>query len=194
MKKTLALLPGLLFLVLCADAQKMNKASSSDKKKGDLVGIAFTLTDFNAPKNFGSSNATSIGVSQMSAGLSVSYWKGLTSKIDVSSKLNVVFHDYALRYNGKSGKTEMGIELEPTINIRPIKDENLWAPFLTAGAGIGLYTGRFGAYVPLGVGLQLNASSNTYFFLQGQYKVSLTKDVMPDNVFYSIGFAQNISR
>lgn len=187
MKQTLTLILGLILLTPGANAQ-MNKPASADLKKGDLFGIAFTLSDFNAPKD----NATTLGVSQMSAGFSVSYWKGLTPKIDFSSKLNVVFHDYALRYNGKTGKTEMGIELEPTINIRPIKDANMWSPFLTTGLGLGLYTGRLGAYVPLGGGLQLNANGVTYFFLQAAYKVSLTKNIVPNNLFYSIGFAETI--
>jgi hypothetical protein len=57
---------------------------------------------------------------------------------------------------------------------------------------MGLYTNHIGAYMPLGVGLQLNASSTTYFFLQAQYKLALTPKVLDNNLFYSLGFAQNI--
>jgi hypothetical protein len=129
----------------------------------------------------------------MSAGVSLSYWQGLTPFIDFSAKLNGIFHDYSAIYYGLPGKTEIGLELEPTINIRPLKDENIWAPFLTTGLGMGLYTNHLGAYVPIGGGLQFNASSTTYLFVQAQYKWSLTPKVLGNNLFYSIGFAQNIN-
>ena len=194
MKQKLTLLITLIFLAFAANAQKSKKFGfAPGQKKPELFGIAFNLSDFNAPKNFAkNSNAATLPIADMSAGVSVSYWKGLTPFIDFSAKLNGIFHDYSALYYNTPGKTEIGLELEPTINIRPLKDENLWAPFLTAGVGMGLYTNHIGAYVPLGAGLQLNASSVTYFFLQAQYKWSLSPKVLGNNLFYSIGFAQNI--
>jgi hypothetical protein len=171
------------------------KTASTDVKKGTLVGISFSLSDFNAPKNFGgNSNAKSLAIKDMSAGIAISYWKGITSNIDFSAKLNGIFHEYSAIFNNLPGKTEIGLEFEPTLNIRPIKDANMWAPFITVGAGIGLYTNRIGAYVPLGVGVQFNASSTTYLFLQAQYKATLTPNVVGNNLFYSIGFAESIGK
>jgi OOP family OmpA-OmpF porin len=185
---TAALLTGALY----AQQTKKNKFVPGQKKPS-LFGIAFTLTDFNAPKNFGSnSNATTLKIKDMAPGVSAFYWKGLTPFIDFSTSFNSVFFDYSAVFAGRTAKTEIGLELQPTINIRPLKDENLWAPFLTAGLGAGIYTGHMGGYVPLGGGLQLNANSTTYFFLQAQYKWSLTPKVVKNNLFYSLGFAQNI--
>ncbi len=194
MKKVLILTLSVLMIVVSAGAQQKKKYGlKPGQKKPALFGIAFTLSDFNAPKNFGSnSNASTLPIKDMSAGVSVSYWKGLTPFIDFSTRLNGVFHDYSSLYQGLPGKTEMGIELEPSINIRPLKDENIWAPFLTAGVGAGIYTGKMGGYIPLGGGIQFNASNTTYLFVQGQYKWSITPNVLPNNLFYSLGFAQNI--
>lgn len=195
MKQKLTLLLTFAILVSGVYAQKNKKTKPAPGlKKGTLVGLAFNVSDFNAPLNFGKNgNASSIKFRDMSKGLSFTYWKGLTDKVDLSAKLNGIFHDYSAVYYGTTGKTEIGLELEPTINVRPFKDDNMWAPFLTVGAGVGLYTNHIGAYVPLGGGIQLNASNTTYFFLQAQYKVSLTKDVLGNSLFYSIGFAQNIN-
>lgn len=194
MKQKLTLLIAVTLLASGSFGQTKKKFNfAPGQKKPALFGIAFTLTDFNAPKNFGNSNGTTLPISGMSAGVSVSYWKGLTPFIDFSTRLNGIFHDYSADFSGVSGKTEIGIELEPTFNIRPLKDQNMWAPFITAGIGAGIYTGRMGGYVPLGAGLQLNASSTTYFFLQAQYKWSITPKVVANNLFYSLGFAQNIS-
>jgi OmpA-OmpF porin, OOP family len=197
MKHLLTLLGIIIFLVSAtAVAQQTSKKNFPVRGqiKPALFGIAFNLSDFNAPKNFGSnSNGKSLSIKDMSQGFSLYYWKGLTPAIDFSAKLNGIFHDYSAIYYQLPGKTEIGLELEPTINIRPIKDENLWAPFLTAGVGMGLYTNHIGAYIPLGAGLQLNASSTTYFFLQAQFKLAITTKVLDNNLFYSLGFAQNIS-
>lgn len=189
----------LLIAIVCiasstfAQTQKTKKNGFvAGQKKPGLFGIAFTLTDFNAPKNFGKSNATTLKIKDMAPGVSAYYMKGLTPFIDFAAKFNSVFFDYSSTFANRTVKTEIGLELEPTVNIRPLKDENVWAPFISAGIGGGVYSGRMGGYVPLGVGLQLNSSSVTYFFLQAQYKWSITPKVFDNNLFYSIGFAQNI--
>ena len=194
MKQKLTLLITVALLASASFAQTQQKKFNfkPGQKKPALFGIAFTLSDFNAPSNFKNSNAVTLPISSMSAGVSAFYWKGLTPFIDFSARLNGIFHDYSANYYGVAGKTEIGLELEPTINIRPLKDENMWSPFLTVGLAGGIYTGHLGGYVPLGGGLQLNANSTTYFFLQAQYKWSITPKVLGNNLFYSIGFAQNI--
>jgi hypothetical protein len=177
-----------------AQTQKVKKNGFvPGQKKPELFGISFTLTDFNTPKNFGKSNATTLKIKDMSAGASVYYWRGITPFIDFTARLNGIFHDYSANFANQTTTTEAGIELEPSVSIRPLKDENIWAPFLTAGLGAGIYSGRMGAYIPLGVGLQLNASNTTYFFLQAQYKWTITPKVFDNNLLYSIGFAQNIN-
>ena len=195
MKQKFALLLLLAFIVTAVSAQKAKKyAFVPGAKKPGLVGFAFTLTDFNMPNNWGSNgNATSLPVKEMSAGVSLFYVKGITPFVDFTARLNGIFNDYSALYQGKTGQTEIGLEFEPTLSIRPLKDENKWAPYLVSGLGIGLYTNRIGAYLPIGAGVQFNASNTTYLFLQGQYKAPLTPKVCPKNMYFSIGVAQNIS-
>ena len=198
MKQKLTLILAIMLLTTSAFAQKMKKKmSSQDGKKGELIGLHFNLADFNAPTGIKDPVSGKVyqTVSQMDKGLSISYWRGITNKVDFSAKVNAMFKDYrAIYYNNPTQGTEVGIELEPTINVRPMSDKALLAPFLTAGVGVGYYTNHFGAYIPAGVGLQLNLQSVTYFFLQAQYKFTLTKKTLGDNLFYSIGIAENIGR
>lgn len=182
------------FTLLCAAvvAQK-TKSASTATKKGQLIGLNLLLADYKGPNGI-KSPSTSKGYStikDMSKGISLSYWKGLTSTIDFSAKINALFHDYNLLSYGQSDKTEFGLELEPTVNVRPFGDGAKLAPFVTTGAGIGDYTGHFGAYVPAGVGLQFNFNNTTYLFIQAQYRFSLTKKVFGDNLLYSFGFAEH---
>ena len=183
----------LSLIILSTNIFSQTTKSTTGSKKPQLLGLHFILADFNSPNDIktpGGGKGYS-SVKNMSKGVAFSYWKGLTSTVDFSAKLNAIFHDYNLIANGSSDKTEMGLELEPTINIRPMGDNAKLAPFLTAGIGAGYYTGDFGAYIPAGVGLQVNWNSTIYLFLQAQYRFTLTKKVLGDNLLYSFGIAQN---
>lgn len=196
MKQKLTLLLLLACMAGAAVAQKAKKITFvPGPKKPELFGFAFSLSDFNAPKNFGTnSNATSLPVSDLAPGVSLYYLKGITPFIDFSARLNGIFQNFsAFRGVTSKTKTELGIEFEPTINIRPVKDQNMWAPYLTTGLGLGLYSNKLGAYLPLGGGIQFNSDNNFYLFLQAQYRASLTPTILPRSLYYSIGFAQNIT-
>ena len=188
MKQKITLFITVVFLATTA-------SFAQNGKKPGLVGIHFNAIDIYTPVTFKSSSSprTFTNLKDMDFGFGLSYWKGLTRTIDFSTKVNVLFHDYAAKDRLEFlDKKEVGIELEPTFNIRPYKDDALIAPFLTIGVGGGYYSGKWGGYVPAGVGIQLNIQSTSYVFLQSQYRFSLTKDVLKDNLFYSLGIAQRL--
>jgi OmpA-OmpF porin, OOP family len=192
MKQTLSLL--LASVIFCGSVVAQDAWQSP--KKGTLLGIHYNMADFNAPSGLKDPITGKVynSVRQMTKGLSFGYWKGLTNKIDLAVKLNGMFRDYSSIYQGVTGKQGIGIELEPTLNIRPFKDNTKLAPFLTAGVGAGLYDGKLGGYLPAGLGLQFNMNSVTYLIAQAQYKFTLSEKYLGDNLFYSFGFAQNIGR
>ncbi len=194
MKQKIALVLTLVAFTLGAAAQSDRYSSS---KKGSLVGIHFNALDVTTPVTWknSSSNRTFTKLKDLDFGFGVSYWKGLTKTIDFSTKFNMMLHDYAaIDRNEYTTDKEVGLELEPTLNIRPYGDNSLIAPFLTVGVGGGYYTGKFGAYLPAGVGVQLNLQSQTYVLVQAQYRWSLTDDKLKDALFYSLGVAQNIGK
>ncbi|MBX2935226.1 MAG: OmpA family protein [Ferruginibacter sp.] len=193
MKQKLTFILALSLFATAAFAQK-NKRSSD--KKGPLIGLHFNLADFNAPTGIKDPATGKVysKLKDMDKGFSLSFWKGLGSRLDLSIKANAMFRDYRAISYGRTGRTEVGLELEPALNLRLFPEAALFNPFLTAGIGGGIYTGNMGAYVPAGLGLQVNFNNYTYLFLQGQYKWALTKKVLGDNLFYSFGVAQNVGR
>ncbi|HRB30933.1 MAG TPA: OmpA family protein [Ferruginibacter sp.] len=193
MKQKLALAFISVLFSFAALAQN-SKSNFRSEKKPALFGIHFSAADFTTPVTFKSQGVTPRNFAKlkdMAHGFSLSYWKGITPTIDFSGKLSSIFAEYASMRNESGNFKEFGLELEPSLNFRPIKDNNLFAPFLTTGIGAGYYTGDFGAYVPAGGGIQVNFNSMSYIMLQMQYRFTLTKDVMKDNMFYSLGFLQN---
>ena len=185
-----------LFLVLMVFGASVIAQNSG--KKPALFGIHFNALDLRTASAFKDSSVSLKNVANlkdMDFGFGLSYWKGLTRTIDFSTKLNVNFHDYAEEDRGEySEGQQVGIELEPTLNFRPYGDAALISPFLTAGVGGGYYSGEFGAYIPAGVGIQLNLKSTTYVMLQAAYRFTLSKDDLKDAMFYSLGVAQSIGR
>jgi OOP family OmpA-OmpF porin len=186
-------------LVLTLVAFSLGAAAQSDKygsaTKGGLIAIHFNALDTKTPLTWknSSSSRTFSKIKDLDFGFGISYWKGLTKTIDFSTKFNMMLHDYAAADRGEfTDDKEVGLELEPTLNIRPYGDNSLFAPFITAGVGGGYYTGKWGAYVPVGVGIQMNLQSITYLFVQAQYRFTLTDKVLNDNLFYSLGVAQSL--
>ena len=194
MKQKIALVFTLMVFTISAFAQS-DKYSSAVKPS--LIGVHFNALDIYTPVTLRNSSSSRkfTNLKDMDFGLGISYWKGLSKTIDFSTKLNVLFHNYSAVDRAELlYKKEVGIELEPTLNIRPYGDNSLIAPFLTTGIGGGYYSGKFGAYLPAGVGIQVNFKSTTYLFVQAAYRWTLDHAVLKDNVLYSLGFAQNIGR
>ena len=188
----------LLFFSFALMASGLFAQANMDKsyaaKKSTLFGIHFNMLDFKTPVSWKNNTSPRNGTttSDLDYGFGLSYWKGLTSRIDFSAKINALIHNYSSTDRGiATTNTEAGFELEPTLNVRAFKDYNVFNPFITAGIGAGLYTGKFGAYVPTGVGLQVNFNSLTYLLVQATYHWTLSKDAVKDNLIYSIGLAQN---
>ena len=194
MKQKLTLI--LSFLALAGGAFAQKGKSTFDKR--GFVAVHLNALDVKTPLAWKNNTGpkTLAGFRELDLGFSLSYWRLIAPKVDFSTKATLMFHDYAANHRDvySSDNNQVGIELEPTLNIKAFKEENVFNMFLTAGVGGGIYSSKFGAYVPAGVGLQANFSSNTYLLLQSQYRFALTKDVIRDHIFYSFGVGQKIGR
>ena len=198
MKQKLTLIFLFIAIVGCASAQTTTSKYSS-VKKGNLFGIHITALDVFTPERFKNTDSKKIltDLRKMDIGMAISYWKGLTKGIDFSLKAGFSLDDFASAASNRTttrNENQFAVELEPSLNFRPYRDNSLIAPFLTVGIGGGRYSQDYGAYVPAGVGIQVNLKSSTYILIQSQYRFALTKDVLKDAIGYSVGIAQNFSR
>ena len=150
-------------------------------KKGSAIGFSGNLVDFSAsvPK-----------IGKVDPGFSIMYWKGLTTNLDFSLRYNGLFTDYSKNIAIANSYTN---EFEGSFHARLLANNHLLNPFATAGIGIGSYGKNVWApYVPLGGGIQLNMFNEGYLLLQANYRASLAKTKLDNNMFYSLGFTQNI--
>lgn len=151
--------------------------------KGSLIGFGVNLTDFSAglPE-----------VGKLDMGASLMYWKGLSTHLDLSVRYNGLFSTYSKAKQQDAGDIYIINELEAALHLRAFSDDHLLNPFITAGVGAGNYSKSVAAYAPLGIGLQLNLRSETYLFLQGNYRFSFMDTKLDNNTFYSFGIATTI--
>jgi len=194
MKQKLSFLLSFMALATIAFAQKDN--ASCYKRR--LLGIHLNSLDVNTPQTWkdNSGPRTLQGLKNQDLGFSVSYWQNLIKQVDLSVKTSLLFHNYSAidRNQYTTNFNQVGVELEPSVNAYAFKDESMFNAFVTTGLGLGMYSNKFGAYVPAGLGLTANISNTTYFILQSQYRFTLTDATMKNNLFYSFGVAQNISK
>jgi len=159
------------------------------EKKPSSIGFSIAATDFIAPadiKNSSLKDAKIGGLSKMNPSFTLSYWRWITKKIDVSvaytgsflERKPVTFPDPKANYFHS---------LEAAFNVRMLEETAVINPFVTAGLGAYNYRKTYGAQVPLGVGLQFNPfQNNAYLMLQAQYKIRLN-DVQTNHFVYSFG-------
>ena len=190
-----------IIFLLCSLGCSVLGQKFSSPVKPSLIGFHYALVDYNSPTEIDTTSLSDVFKKgdifkprKQSSAITLSYWKGLNKYIDFSGKFNGIFYDYALNNSGQQFNNEFGAELEGALNFHPLSDDHFFTPFLTAGIGGGYYTNKFGGYVPLGIGFQFNIHSQVYFLLQTQYRVSLSKDVFPNNLYHSIGVGINISK
>ncbi len=96
MKQKLALMLTFVVLTTGVFAQMTNNNSGMTRKPA-LFGIHLDAVDFKTPIALKdrSSNRIFANPKDMDFGFSLSYWKGLTSTIDFSTKITALLHNYA---------------------------------------------------------------------------------------------------
>lgn len=175
-------------------------AQTADLTKRSALGVHFTLTDFQTATDLRKSGLSSVlrqgnfkDISQMSPGLGISYWKGLTNKIDFSSGVNFSFLKYPIPNKPAQTAEEFTISADANLNFKMLPDNYVVVPYLTAGIGATKYKGYFSGYIPLGAGLQINLFNDAFLMVNSQYRVPATS-LGAYHLFHSIGFVGAIGK
>jgi len=148
--------------------------------KPSLIGFSVNTVNFSGNTLFNG---------KYDPGFSILYWKGITRKLDFSVRYNGLFSDYSRDPNSGSDYIN---EFEGSFHLRPINDDHVIAPFLSAGVGTGNYGHHWAPYAPVGLGVQLNMGSTDYILLQANYRISMSSTKLDNNLFFSIGFMESL--
>jgi hypothetical protein len=111
----------------------------------------------------------------MSPGLAISYSEGLSNRFDFSTTIAGSFLDYPRQNAPSSGSDKFLLEVDASIRGKMFTNKYWFTPFLQAGLGVSKYEGYYGAFIPLGFGLQFNFFDQAFLLINSQYRVPVTQ-------------------
>lgn len=164
------------------------------------LGIHFLFNDFVTPAELRSSSLREVlrenrmgKLKDMPQGLALSYAHEISERFDFTAMLSGSFLSYPLERRPAPGTTFLLLEADAGVRGRLLPQRYWLTPFASAGVGMSKYQGYWGAYIPAGIGLQLNFFDEAYLYFQSQYRLGIT-ETTSHHVVHAIGLAGNIGR
>jgi OmpA-OmpF porin, OOP family len=183
-------------LLSCSDTG--NAQTIYRYKKDPAIGIHFSLYDFNSAfilSKMGVSqllkagNLTNIG--DMQPGLALSFLEGLTDHLDYMVRYTGSFVDYPFPNSPGYEDEYLLSALDVSLHLKLLSDKYWVTPFVSGGVGSFYYKANFGAYMPLGLGLQVNFFNEAYLLVNLQYQVGVSENAA-SAFYYSLGVVGSI--
>lgn len=182
-----------LLIVYCL----MSNVCLAQKKSGTL-GLHFFYNDLPTAYQIKTTSLKNVlnnnlwtKMHNMQDGLAITYRKGLTKKIDWLGAAEFSYIDYLSQSGIYNGSNEFLFATQVTAVAKMFEDKKPVVPYLTAGIGGSVYDGKFGAYIPAGLGIQLNIFSATFLYTDFQYRTALSNQVS-NHFNYSVGIASTL--
>ncbi|MEO5685146.1 MAG: OmpA family protein [Chitinophagaceae bacterium] len=188
----------LLILLMLQGLLQVTHSQDNDYIKRPTLGVNFFFNDFNGGgyiKKYGLNRAIRDKqlnqFKNMAPGLAVNYLNGLSKHLDLSVGLAGSFLDYPISGKSAFGNDNLLLEADASVNAKMLTDKYWFTPYLSAGIGASKYKGYYGAFVPLGVGIQVNFYDEAFLFINSQYRLGITENTS-NHLYHSIGVAGNI--
>jgi OmpA-OmpF porin, OOP family len=172
----------------------------NDFKKRPTLGVHFVLNDFKTANTIRTSSLSKIfrtgeykKTSNMPAGLALSYLQGLSNNIDFEGGISGSFVDYPVPNKPSNGQTNLLLEAVGAANVKLTSDKYFVSPYISAGLGAAKYKGYYSAFIPAGLGLQINLYDEAFILLNTQYRIPITENGAY-HLYHSFGVAGNIGK
>lgn len=192
--KKICLLSLVVLFSLGAQSQK------KDFTKGKALGLNFTLTDFHAASVLRNTSVVEMfkkgnffNSNNLTPGLALNYLQGLNNNIDFSGTLGANFVDYPISGMPPFHSDNFYLEATGSLNFKLLSDQYWVTPFADLGIGASKYLKHYAAFIPTGVGLQVNFSDEAYMLINSQYRIPVTS-MASYHFYHSIGIAASIGK
>ena len=171
---------------------------NSDYKKTRALGVSFFLNDFQTASDIRTNGLTSVirnknyfKTSRMNPGLAINYLSGISNHVDFIGTLGGSFLEYPNSNIPSSGGTSFLLEGTAQANLKLLSDHYWVTPYIDLGVGASNYKKYFGAFIPVGLGLQVNIADEAFILINSQYRVPVTENASY-HFYHSIGVAGSI--
>lgn len=186
MKKILASI-----LLLALFTQDGNAQKGMTRQQG--IGVSFIMNDFVTADRIRNTSLAAVirdekfaKFRETSKGLAISYFKGFTPHIDFAATIGGSFANINL-----PGKTFYSdyflLEGDASAHFKMLPEGARVNFFLIGGVGASRYKNIFGAFTPLGGGVDVGLGNDTKLFIQLQYRVPITTEANNYHLQSSIG-------
>lgn len=194
MKKILFQLLTLLSLHSIAFSQ------DDDYIQDPTLGVHFFFDDFKTAQAIRNTTLSTVlrnkqfgKIKDMSPGLAINYIQGITKSFDFTTTLAGSFLDYLRKDGTTFGKDHLLLEGDVSVRGKMFPNKYVVSPYIQAGIGGSVYKGNWGAFVPLGLGLQVNMFDEAFLLINSQYRIPVTENVNY-HFFHSVGLAGVIAK
>ncbi|HLF46574.1 MAG TPA: hypothetical protein VI548_09125, partial [Chitinophagaceae bacterium] len=194
MKKLLLSLSAFLFSATLIFGQDDNIRQAE-------LGISFNLYDLKTAQRIRTTSLSSVlsnkqvaKLRDMSPGLGVHYFKGLKKHIDFAGNFSVAFINYPIANRPNQGNDRLLLTLDATSQFKLTSEDYWLQPFVSAGIGGHKYSSYWGAYIPLGVGMNIDLFNESKLFFNSQYRVPVTTGSSNYHFFHAIGITGVIGK
>ena len=191
MKKNVGLLLAVLPLLAPAFCQ-------DEHIQRPTLGIFFFFNDFKTAENIRATSFRDVlrnsqfgKLKEMSPGLALNYINGITRHFDLTTTITGSFIDYTKRDGTSLGQDNLLLEGDVSVKGKLFPNRYWVSPFAQLGTGFSKYRAYWGAFIPAGIGFQVNLFDEAFFIFNAQYRVAVTNTVS-NHFFYSLGIAGNI--
>ncbi len=188
MKKMLSLLFVVYLLVPSAYGQ-------NDYIRQKALGVSFFLNDFKTADAIRTTSLNAVirdrkwsKLGQMSPGLAVSYFKGVSNHVDFAATLGGSFINYPMPGKGFVDDRFL-LEANASMYLKMTTEKYWVQPYIIAGVGGHKYRSYFGAFMPLGLGIKFNLFDEAHVFINSTYRVPVTTETANYHFQHSIGVA-----
>lgn len=175
--------------------------SQDDEIRSEELGISFNLYDFKTAQLIRTTSLSAVirdkqfgKIKNMSPGLGIHYFKGLKKHIDFAGSLSASSLDMPLPNRPDNGIDRLLLQAEAMVHLKAVSDHYWIQPYMIGGFGAQKYYLYYGAYIPLGVGLNINFFNEGRFFINSTYRVPITTSAVNYHFMHAFGIAALIGK
>ncbi len=167
--------------------------------KKEALGVSFFLSDFKTAADIRNNglvhtlnDKSFFKPSTMNPGIAINYLSGISKHIDFIATLAGSFVDYPIEDQPAFNANYFLLEANASVNLKLLTDKYWVVPFIDIGAGASKYQKYGAAYIPTGVGLQINFVDEAFLIINSQYRIPVTENASY-HFYHSIGISGNIA-
>jgi len=172
-----------------------------DEIRSHEIGVSFNLVDFKTAQLIRTTSLNAVirdkqfgKIGEMSPGIGLHYFKGLKKHIDFAGSINASNTYQPLPEKPDDGYERFLLQAEANAQFKMVSDQFWFQPFLSAGFGAQKYYVYYGAYIPLGVGLNINFFNEGRLFINSTYRVPITTGTSNYHFMYAFGVSGRLTK